>query len=409
MKEILKYQIILLLGILFFPNQGHAQDNGLLIYGTITTHDGEAFTGFMRWGKEEMYWHDIFNSVKTDNFKPQQNIKNKKPGWRDMDWSFSSLWKESYQSSSHTFACFFGDISSMHIKRGDRVVLEFKNGAQLEVDGGSNDVGARIRMHDYELGKITFDWDDLKHIRFHQAPSDREPPYGKALYGTVYTNRKKQFTGHIKWDLDERNGKDILDGESRHGDQKIPFEKIIAIDKIRGGEAVDLEFESGRKMEIDGSNDCDSGNRGIAVFMEELGSIEVEWEDFLRLELTDIIPDLSHFDMFKSPRGVDAEIITYDGVSHIGHIAFDKDEIWDFEFIDGDDDDIEYQIPIRNIKRIKPKNRSFSMVELRNGEQLLLGDRQDVSYRNDGVLIFRNSRDVPMEIDWSDIEEIIFK
>lgn len=220
---------------------------------------------------------------------------------------------------------------------------------------------------------------------------------------------KKAFTGHIKWDLDERNGMDILDGESRHGDQKIPFEKIVAIDKARGGEAVDLEFESGRTMLIDGSNDCDSGNRGIAIYMEELGSIEVEWDDFQRLELTNEIPAASHFDMFHSPQGIDAEILTYNGLSHSGHIAFDKDEIWDFEFIDGDDDDIEYQIPIRNIKRIKPKNRSFSMVQLRNGEQILLGDRQDVSDKNDGILIFNQSRNIPIEVEWDDIEEIIFK
>ena len=89
--------------------------------------------------------------------------------------------------------------------------------------------------------------------------------------------------------------------------------------------------------------------------------------------------------------------------------AFDKDEIWSFEFLDGDDDDIEFQIPMRNIERITPKNRSFSMVELRNGDQLLLGDRQDVSRNNNGILLFTDSSDLPIEIEWDDIEEIVFK
>jgi len=403
-----KIAFIGLLWLCFPAAQLEAQyDNGIYIYGTITTTEGDKFTGFIRWGKEEMYWHDVFNSVKTDNFK--RNPTKKNSSWKNMDWSFSSIWKDKYSTGNHVFACFFGDIAEMNIKRGERVHLLFKNDAELEVDGGSNDIGTTLRVWDYELGKISIDWEDLKHIKFFAAPNNIESPYGKPLYGTVYTNRKREFTGHIKWDMDERNGLDILDGESRLGDQKIPFEKISSIDKLIGGEGIDILFESGRTLRLDGSNDCDSGNRGIGIFVEALGNLEIAWQDFIRLDFSSVLPQNTAYDNFPVPEDIRAKVLTYDGKIHSGYIAFDRDEIWSFEFLDGDDDDIEFQIPMRNIERITPKNRAFSMVELRNGEQLLLGDRQDVSRNNNGILLFTGSSDLPIEIDWDDIEEIVFK
>jgi len=391
---------------------GYSQDehynNNSYIYGTITTLGDESFTGFIRWGKEEMYWHDIFNSVKTRNFKHSVKLE-KEGGWKNMDWSISSIWKDNYQRSSHAFACMFGDISAMEIKRGDRVLLEFRNGAVLEVDGGSNDIGAKLRMHEYELGKIQLDWDEIERIEFYQAPSQVKPPYGKELYGTVTTDKRRRFTGHVKWDLDERNGNDILDGESRFGNQEIPFENIKKIAKKPGGNSVDITFASGRNIKLNGSNDCNSGNRGIAIHVSGIGNIELEWNDFDNVVFEKPPVEDRGYLEFPSPQSLYAEVATYDGDSYSGAIAFDKDEIWDFEFVDGDDDDIKYQVPIRNIKLIKPKNRSFSLVELRNGDTVLLGNRQDVCNDNDGILIFENGESEPIYVSWQDVEFIRFK
>ena len=43
-----------------------------------------------------------------------------------------------------------------------------------------------------------------------------------------------------------------------------------------------------------------------------------------------------------------------------------------------------------------------------NGEKLVLGEGQDVSDKNYGVLVFEDERN-PEYIQWSDIEEIKFK
>jgi len=90
-------------------------------------------------------------------------------------------------------------------------------------------------------------------------------------------------------------------------------------------------------------------------------------------------------------------------------LIFDIDEKWEVEFIDGKDDTVKYQIPIRYIDRIVPKNKTYSQLYLKNGEILLLGEGQDVSYKNDGVLIFMSGKEKPRLIDWKNIIEIDLK
>lgn len=388
--------------------QAWSQAGQGFIYGTVITDSDEEYTGFIRWGKEEVFWHDIFNSVKTRNMKPTKpNVKDN--GWNSIDWNISSIWKDSYAQSSHSFACFFGDISNMRIKRSERVDLTFKNGYTMEVKGGSNDIATTLRVHDYELGRIKLDWDDIDQINFFDAPLDAVPPYGKPLYGTLKTNKRQKFQGYIKWDLDERVGADILDGDNRNGSQKIPFEKIKILEKTDGNEALWVTFESGREIKIWGSNDCDDGNRGIAIYIDDVGSIEVDWDDFEILQFEDVANGGPAYREFEDGTNIEAEVITYDDGTFEGIIAFDKDELWNFELIDGNDDDFEYQIPVRNIERIVPKNRNYSMVYLRNGDELLLGDRQDVSNDNDGILLMTNTGKKSRLIPWDEVDEIIFK
>jgi len=62
----------------------------------------------------------------------------------------------------------------------------------------------------------------------------------------------------------------------------------------------------------------------------------------------------------------------------------------------------------QNIKKIIPKNYKWSNIELKNGETILIGEMQDVSDRNDGVLVFENKED-PVYFPWDKIEEIHFK
>jgi len=392
--------------MLLMTSSVEAQHNKEYIYGTVFTESGEKFSGFMRWGKEEFFWHDVFNSQKLSNKYIESPKETKKSRWIDFDWDLSSLWEDKYRTTSHLFSSFFGDIKTIYVKSSSKVKVEFKNGATYELNGGSNDIGTTINIMDYELGKIKLAWNKIEKIEFSQAPDSIDPPAGLPLYGKVST-RRKTFKGYIKWDLDERVGTDIMNGDSRHGDQEIPFKNIKEIEKLEEG--VLLTFYSGRTLELDGSNDCDSDNRGIAIYEEGIGSVQVAWKSFQHIEFLDPPRNGIGYDDFASPEGIVAEINLFNGKTFSGVIVFDIDEMWEFELIDGKEDHIEYQIPFRNVERIVPKNSSYSMVYLKNGKELLLGEQQDVGRNNDGILLFKQSEKEPIHIPWDDIDEIIIK
>jgi len=65
---ILKIRIIIFSLLLGCNAYGQYNNSGY-IYGTIITESDEEYTGFIRWGNEEMYWHDIFNSVKVESLE----------------------------------------------------------------------------------------------------------------------------------------------------------------------------------------------------------------------------------------------------------------------------------------------------------------------------------------------------
>jgi len=95
------------------------------------------------------------------------------------------------------------------------------------------------------------------------------------------------------------------------------------------------------------------------------------------------------------------------GETFSGRIIYDLDESYNFEMLQGNDDDLEYIIPMEHIASVAPKNYDYSEVILKNGTKLVIGDARDVSEDNDGVLIFTGSGD-PTFVIWEDIEIIKF-
>jgi len=149
------------------------------------------------------------------------------------------------------------------------------------------------------------------------------------------------------------------------------------------------------------------GNRGIVVYTQGVGTINIPWNYFERIDFTPP-PQGPTYNDYVLPSALRGSVTDYTGEQYEGQLMYDRDEIWDIEVLDGNDDDIQYEIPFRYIARVVPKNRSYSLVYLRNGQDLLLGDAQDVSNNNDGVTIVNNNRNKPITIDWDDIDEVIF-
>lgn len=382
--------------------------NDALIYGKLTTIDGESYTGQIRWGKEEAIWTDIFNGNKEDNENYRYLSRDERNDLRDdrrrgnrwNGWNIS--WGNDYETT-HEFQARFGDIAKLEIQRRSEVKLTLRNGETMFVENGSNDFDTQIHIMDAELGKTSFRWSRVEMIEFMATPRNLGDKMGDALYGTVEFYGG-EYTGFIQWDHDERLSEDILDGDTRDGDVKIEFGKLTSIERERGGS--NIVTKSGREMYLRGSNDVNSENRGIIV-TTDFGRVDIPWREFKKVTFKDAPNNAISYDSFSDLKKLSGTVTTTDGKTLSGDIIYDLDEEYTFEMLQGKDDDVEYIIAMGNIKSISPKNYDYSTVVLKNGTELLLGDARDVNEDNDGVLVFTGSGD-PEYIRWDDIEKITF-
>ncbi|MCP4551624.1 MAG: cell division protein FtsQ, partial [Bacteroidetes bacterium] len=309
-------------------------------------------------------------------------------------------------SFTHTFVCQFGDIKAIEVRGRNRVNLELKDGQVIRLDDGSNDVGARLKILDQDLGEVEFKWDRLDRVEFYPTPENLIRKFGDPIYGTVQT-RYGEITGFIQWDHDERLLSDKLDGDTRHEDYSIPFDQIKSIEKYGRGVLLISKLEE--KLELHNSNDVNRENRGIIVNMPGMGRVDVPWKEFEKIVFSDpTIEDVYAYDDFEEPESLSGTVSMVDGSSASGIIVYDLDETLDIEILNGEKDDIEYLIPFKTIKRIIPKNYYYSQISLRNGDLLLLGKSQDVTDFNTGILVFESENNYKY-IPWTEIEEIEFK
>ncbi len=387
----------------------HGQDDGF-IYGTLTTIDGDTYTGQIRWGKEEAYWTDIFNGTKEDNDNYRhlsrderddlRRDRGRRNGWR---WSGIRVnWNSDYETT-HEFQARFGDISKIEMRRRSEVELTLRNGEQFYIEDGSNDFGADITIMDDEMGKMKFRWSRVEMVEFKDAPKNLSSKLGEPLYGTV-EYYGGELTGVIQWDHDERLSTDKLDGDTRDGDMAIEFGKLRSIERDRSGSNV--VTKSGRELYLRGSNDVNSENRGIIV-TTDFGRVDIPWREFKKVTFADKPSSIRNYSSFSGLKKLSGTVKTSDGETLSGDIIFDLDEEYNFEMLQGKDDDVEYIIPMESIKTIIPKNYDNSRVILKNGTELMLGEARDVSEDNDGVLVFTSNGD-PTYVRWEDVKEITF-
>jgi len=399
--------------LMLFPFVVVGQGDEGFIYGKVTTHSSNHYIGQIRWGDEEVYWHDIFNSIKKygnstieTNIINTDNIFEPEPSTEPFNWDFLKIWEDRYSGQMHQFSCRFGDIKSIIPEGGSNVRLIFKNDHQLRVSGGSNDIGTLVKVMDYEIGEIEIPWQNIHKVEFFDGPGSYERRFGNPLYGTVITN-SGQFSGFIHWDQDERLSGDQLDGIMDKAKISLPFGKIDCIERDNCASIVKM---TGKSTEtLTGTNDVDCTNRGIIIYQPEIGTIEVPWENF-----TKVCFDHQHkhagaaYRNYPAPRQIRGSVQKMDGKILSGFIIFDKDESWDFEHLEGLYQQNKYIIPFRNIASIIPKNLVYSHINLKSGVTLLLGELQDVSGKNEGLWVFERPDEEPVYIRWSDIEDIHF-
>jgi hypothetical protein len=399
----------------------HAQDEGF-IYGKISTEDGKTYEGPIRWGKEEVYWVDMFNAAKERN----ENLKYLSASQRDNlderqfsnwnNWSDNfgnwfarkTTWHVDYDNDYiHQFACQFGEIKVIRPMGKKYLEVEMQSGVVYELTGeGYNDVGLDIKIMDKEIGEVEVYWNRIEKIEFMNTPSKVSTKFGEPLYGTVQAYGEK-FTGFIQWDKDERLSTDKLDGDSDDGDVSIEFSKIKEIER-RGGRS-EVTLKSGRKLLLDGSNDVSDGHRGVIIMNKDFASITVPWDEFENIVFEEKSQQpIATYNDFKTQKELAATVKTEGGKTFKGRLVYDLDETHDHELLQGKEGEVEYAIPFRNIKRITPKGGYRCMIEMKNGKIISLDEGQDVNERNQGVLVFTTGNSEPEYVEWDEVSEIEF-
>jgi hypothetical protein len=229
-----------------------SNENAYPIYGKVYTRDDVVFEGFIMWDNDE--------TLST-------HILDAKEGRKNREIPFSK-------------------IKSIRSRSRNSCEIVLMTGKEIIVTG-SNDVNSDnngLIVTDINIGRVDINWSDVEKVDFeHQVNegsySDFKP--GKPLFGTVTDEDGEEHVGFIRWDDDESVTTDFLNGEAYSMKMTIRFTNIKEIQHRTRKSAVVI-LKNGEKMLMRGSNDVDSGNRGIVILdkADDKEGIILSWDEF---------------------------------------------------------------------------------------------------------------------------------
>lgn len=395
------------------------------IYGKVTTRNDKVYQGPLRWGSQEAFWDDLFNSAKEElpfmEYKEEYYEKLEKELEDDDNGRYGSRSSRRKRVSilggtinidlddhwvNRQFIARFGDIKKLEVIGSEDAFLTMRDGTTYEVSGYSDDVGTDITVYDPALGSIELPWRKIDTVEFLPTPSSATVP-GERIQGKVFTDAGN-FEGYIQWDHDECLSIDKLDGDSDDGRISVKMGQIKSIER-RSRRSAKVTLLDGREFILDGTNDVNDENRGIFVEDPRYGRVSVSWDAFEKAEFVQTGNSGRSFDSYTENGHIEGEVETVSGEKYAGRVVFDLDESERWEMLNGDRFDVEYYIPFYLIQSISPRSRNASEVILKNGEKLRLEDSHDVNRDNDGVLIMKDSKSDPVYVPWEEIEIIKLK
>jgi hypothetical protein len=308
----------------------------------------------------------------------------------------------------------FGHIKSIEPRSSGRVIVRLKNGEKVRFEDSGTDIGSGNRGIQVDTGGgeevADLDWGDIEQIDFKPEPDDYRPANAgiECLYGRIKTDGGDDITGFVAWDVDEIYSTDILDGEVKDRTRKIEFGTIASIEKVSSDACV-VRRKSGPEFRMTGTNDVDSGNRGIAVSVPGLGRVRIDWDEFQSVTFAPIPAGLQPtYDQFDGGKRLHGTVTNRDGKSFTGAVAWDNDERFGWECLNGKQNGINYDVEFANIAKIERHSGRAARVTLRDGTVLKLRDSNDVDDGNKGIFV-ETAKDETEEVDWDDFEKITFE
>lgn len=366
------------------------------IYAEVTVISGGSYRGLMRWGREEAFWGDHFNSKKLQlpflKHLPQLagEVKNGKGKRR--------------ASLKRGFACRFGDIEQIIVNGNEDAIVHMKSGSMFQVSGYANDVGKKLLIWDEDRGETELKWTDIAKIEFIPSEAGQQSPI-KRLYGVVSTDQG-DLEGYIQWDLEECLHSDELNGKVGENDLDLKMGLVQSIERKDPG--VVIIQKDGKTYEMYGTNDVNHENRGIMVENPAFGRVKIGWSRFRKVTFQDVSHTGPSFDAFDHQAKLQGTVTLANGDIHQGDIVFNMDQNEQWAFLNAGMPDMDYTIPLGLVVSLEPQSGAGCLVVLRDGTRLNFTRGSDIDDRNLGILVFAAGKDQPDYLAWHDVRRLEF-
>jgi hypothetical protein len=380
------------------------------LYGRVSTLDGAAYEGRLRWGGgEEAFWGDFFNGGRKETpwvaYAPRERLPKQSVPIQIFGVEIAR--QERPFDLSRPFMARFGDIERIEASGRD-VRVTLKSGTLFELDRFSaSDFDDGVRVWDRARGVVSLGNIRIRTIELLPAPRSGAVP--DRLYGVVRTRRGDEFTGFVQWDREQSLGSDELAGDSDGGERRVRFGAIRSIARRTRDSAL-VTLLDGGEMALSGGRAVGQDNRGAYVDDARYGRVLVSWDAFERVDFRPGGSGPAYGD-FPPGAPLSGSVVTRDGRRRAGRLVYDLDESETTETLDAPAEGVHYTIPLGLIASIVlpgPEERGprRALVTLRRGERLQLECAGDLGPANAGLLIFVDGHQGPEYVSWADVEQI---
>jgi hypothetical protein len=242
------------------------------------------------------------------------------------------------------------------------------------------------------------------------------------LYGRITTTDGSLYEGFIRWAGNEGGWFDILHGDKEIPDRNrrdaerlgweperrerrfeifgigitLPQDRVevnrSAQSGIRFGHVSSLEvmgssrarllLKSGEEIELRGGSDVGSSVDEILVEDPRGGQVELDWGDVRTIDF--LAGPVSPTQWGERLYGT---LRTRDGERFTGYIAWDMDELFGEDVLDGEDRGHDREIPFARIRSIERYGSGAARVRLVDGEEVVLRGSNDVDDDNRDILV----------------------
>ena len=396
-------------------DQGPGDD---LLYGRITTTDGEVVEGFIRWDRNEAGFGDVLDGRKEIPLGDVREAERLDPDFAARQRDARSIvafdmrltWDEDDQSDppSARAGIRFQHLASIVVLDRRSARLELTSGDSLTFRSSSTDLGTGMRaleLTERDGTERNFRWRSLDRIDFLPMPSGASPSSARRLYGTLTTWEDVEFAGSIAWDLDEILSTDVLDGRASGEDHEIAFGDIAMIE-WESDRSARVVLKSGEDIVLRGTNDVNEGNRGIEVSSPLFGRALVRWEDFQRVRFEEpadatVPPDVSPGARIRgSVYAVDGRVL--EGVIRWNNVASQQ-----WESVRGWHLDTQLTLEFGSIQTLRKTGDEQLEVTLTDGSTFLLdeSDSYEPDFGSRGVFVTPDGRPTRLVL-WRDLDRV---